>query len=115
MRSRVEFQSRESTYRARRLQVVKIVAASAIGAFLLSGPLQHVGVIAQTPIGDASKSAIKRVINGTVEDAFGRCGGGRVSIRGNNGFGNGGFDGVPGKSGNSRAPNAGQKREDRVR
>lgn len=32
--------------------------------------------------------------------------------RGNNGFGNGGGDGVPGNSGNNRSPNAGQKRDD---
>ena len=35
--------------------------------------------------------------------------------RGNNGFGNGGDDGVPGNSGNNRSPQAESKREDRDR
>jgi hypothetical protein len=35
--------------------------------------------------------------------------------RGNNGFGNGGADGVPGRSGSNASPNAAQKREDQVR
>lgn len=46
-----------------------------------------------------------------------RCkpGGGSWFGKGNNGFGNGGFDGVPGRSGQSKAPSAGQKKADRVR
>ena len=94
--------------------MLKLIAVGAIGAFVLSGPLQHVGVLPTTPVGDASKSVVKLVLNGTVEPAFGRCGGG-ITVKGNNGFGNGGFDGVPGKSGSNNAPNAGQKTEDRVR
>jgi len=35
--------------------------------------------------------------------------------RGNNGYGNGGGDGVPGNSGNNRSPNAPLKRGDVVR
>jgi len=35
--------------------------------------------------------------------------------RGNNGFGNGGSDGVPGRSGSNASPNAAQKREDQDR
>lgn len=38
-----------------------------------------------------------------------------VKLHGNNGFGNGGGDGVPGNSGNNNSPNAAQKREDEVR
>jgi hypothetical protein len=34
---------------------------------------------------------------------------------GNNGFGNGGGDGVPGNSGRNSSPNSGQKLTDRVR
>lgn len=51
--------------------------------------------------------------------AGGRCGpgkgGGWFGKKGNNGFGNGGFDGVPGRSADNNAPNAGQKRADQVR
>ncbi len=36
----------------------------------------------------------------------------RQNNQGNNGFGNGGGDGVPGQSGNSPSPNAGGKRDD---
>ena len=56
--------------------MVKIIAVGAIGAFVVSGPLQHLGVLPETPLGDASKSVIKMVLNGTVHDAFGRCRGG---------------------------------------
>lgn len=35
--------------------------------------------------------------------------------KGNNGFGNGGDDGVPGNSGDNSAPNADQKAADEVR
>lgn len=38
-----------------------------------------------------------------------------VKLHGNNGFGNGGGDGVPGNSGNNNSPNAAQKRDDQVR
>lgn len=74
----------------------KVLLASALGAFvfLVSGPLQHVGVLPQTLVGDASKSLIKTALNTGVEEAW-ACGPGR---RGNNGFGNGGGDGVPGRS-----------------
>ena len=42
-------------------------------------------------------------------------GGGGSLNRGNNGFGNGGGDGVPGRSGSNPSPNAGEKRNDVVR
>jgi len=42
-------------------------------------------------------------------------GGGGSLNRGNNGFGNGGGDGVPGRSGSNPSPNAGEKRNDQVR
>jgi hypothetical protein len=41
--------------------------------------------------------------------------GGGGSIQGNNGRGNGGLDGVPGKSGSNNSPNAGEKAADQVR
>ena len=81
---------------------IKVLAVSAaLGAFVFSGPLQHVGVLPQTALGDASKAAIKRVLNLGVSEAYacGNGGGGGGGPRGNNGFGNGGGDGVPGNSG----------------
>ena len=42
-------------------------------------------------------------------------GGGGPVAKGNNGFGNGGGDGVPGHSGTNPSPNAGQKSDDKVR
>lgn len=79
----------------------KLIAVSAVfGGFLASGPLQHFGVIPQTALGDASKAAIKYALNITSEPAFASCGpsGGGHWNFGNNGFGNGGGDGVPGHS-----------------
>jgi hypothetical protein len=38
-----------------------------------------------------------------------------LTRHGNNGFGNGGNDGVPGTSGSNPSPNSGQKSEDEVR
>jgi hypothetical protein len=76
----------------------KLLAVSAVfGAFVVSGPLQHVGVLPQTAVGDASKAMIKAALDMTSEPAFASCGGGRRN-HGNNGFGNGGGDGVPGHS-----------------
>jgi hypothetical protein len=97
--------------------VFKFVAAGAFAAFVVSGPLQHVGALPQTVVGDLSKQTIKAVLGLTAKEAFASCNGGRGfgGKQGNNGFGNGGFDGVPGKSADNNAPNAGQKREDRVR
>jgi len=81
---------------------LKLVAVSAVfGAFVASGPLQHVGVLPQTVVGDASKAAIKSLLNMTSEPAFASCGGGGggggVHIKGNNGWGNG-EDRAPGNS-----------------
>jgi hypothetical protein len=78
---------------------MKLLAVSAVfGAFVASGPLQHLGVIPQTMVGDASKAMIKAALNISSEEAFASCGGGG-GPQGNNGFGNGGGDGVPGHSG----------------
>jgi hypothetical protein len=70
---------------------VRLLAASAVfGAFVASGPLQHVGVVPQTMMGDASKAAIKYALNMTSEEAFASCGGGGGGrLQGNNGWGNG--------------------------
>jgi hypothetical protein len=80
--------------------VRKYVVAGALGAvaFLAAGPLQHVGAVPETALGNASKSTIKAALNIGVKEAWGSCGGGSGRSKGNNGFGNGGFDGVPGGS-----------------
>jgi len=67
--------------------VVKLVAVSAF-AFVAAGPLQHLGMLPQTAIGDASKASIKTVLNLGANDAF-ACGGLGRGPRGNNGWGNG--------------------------
>jgi hypothetical protein len=77
-----------------KLKLAVTVAGAAFGAFAVAGPLQHIGLLPQTAVGDASKAMIKTALNMTSKPAFARCG-----PQGNNGFGNGGFDGVPGKSG----------------
>ena len=83
---------------------VKFLALGAVfGAFVASGPLQHLGVLPQTAVGDASKAAIKFALNMTSEEAFASCGGRGSGGAGgfshaNNGFGNAGRDGVPGHS-----------------
>jgi hypothetical protein len=76
---------------------VKFVAAAAFGAFVVSGPLQHLGVLPQTAVGDASKAAIKLALNLGTKEAL-ACGFGGGKGWGNNGWGNGGGDGVPGGS-----------------
>lgn len=76
--------------------MLKLLIAGAVGAFVVSGPLQHVGVLPKTVVGDASKSVIKMVLNRSVEPAFARCGGGNP-FKGNNGWGNG-EDFAPGNS-----------------
>jgi hypothetical protein len=48
---------------------IKIMAISAFGAFVLSGPLQHIGALPQSPIGDASKAMIKAVMKLGVSEA----------------------------------------------
>lgn len=77
-----------------KLRLAVAVAGAAFGAFAVAGPLQHIGVLPQTAVGDASKAMIKTALNMTSKPAFARCG-----PQGNNGFGNGAWDGVPGKSG----------------
>ena len=101
------------------LRKVRIIALSAFGAFIVSGPLQYAGVLPQTAMGDASKAVIKAALNTGAQEAFASCGGGTGGgggggggvggggggsvggggPQGNNGFGNGGGDGVPGNSG----------------
>jgi hypothetical protein len=82
---------------------VKLLAMSAVfGAFVVSGPLQHLGVLPQTAVGDASKAAIKAALNISSEPAFASCGGGHGGggghvSHGNNGWGNG-EDVAPGNS-----------------
>ena len=80
----------------------KLLAVSAaLGAFVVSGPLQHIGVLPRTAVGDASKALIKAVLNHGTSPAFASCGGSKTISHGNNGFGNGGGDGVPGNSGSA--------------
>jgi hypothetical protein len=82
----------------------KLAGAAVLGAFVLAGPLQHVGAIPQTAVGDASKSTLKAARDFVIGPAFAACvgdvggGGGIKPGKGNNGFGNGGRDGVPGRS-----------------
>lgn len=79
---------------------LKLVAVSAVfGAFVVSGPLQHLGVLPHTAVGDASKAALKAALDITSEPAFASCGGGGGGGRshGNNGWGNG-EDRAPGGS-----------------
>jgi hypothetical protein len=64
-------------------KVLKVMVAGAFAAFVVSGPLQHVGVFPQTAVGDLSKQAIKTVLGFTAKDAFAGC-------KGNGGFGGGG-------------------------
>ena len=71
-----------------------VAGAVAFGAFAISGPLEHLGVIPQSVVGDASKGMIKAALNMSSKPALAQCG-----PQGNNGIGNGPGDGVPGNSG----------------
>ena len=62
--------------------MLKYMVAGAVAAFVVSGPLQHVGALPQTVVGDLSKQAIKSVLGMTAKDAFAGC-------KGNGGFGGG--------------------------
>lgn len=75
------------------------VLAGVVGAFGAAGPLQHVGAIPQTAVGDASKAAIKAVLSFGAKEVYACFPGRGRGPMGNNGFGNGGGDGVPGRSG----------------
>lgn len=79
--------------------VRKLVVAGAFAAFgfAVAGPLQHLGVLPETALGEASKAAIKSALNFGVKEAIGKCGGGGGGPRGNNGWGNG-EDVAPGNS-----------------
>ncbi len=74
---------------------LKFIALAGLGAFVLSGPMQYFGVVPQTALGDASKAMFKMARSAVIPDAIASCRG----VHPNNGFGNGGGDGVPGKSG----------------
>jgi CheY-like chemotaxis protein len=52
----------------------KLIVLSGVGALVLSGPLQHIGVLPQTAVGDASKNALKLVRDMVVPPALGNCG-----------------------------------------
>lgn len=73
--------------------VRKLVVAGAFAAFgfAVAGPLEHLGVLPETALGNASKAAIKSALNIGVKEAIGQCGGGGGGGRtfGNNGWGNG--------------------------
>jgi hypothetical protein len=75
----------------------KFVVGGAFLAFAASGPLQHVGALPQTAVGDLSKQAIKTVLGLAAKDAYAKCGGGGFKPKGNNGWGNG-EDFAPGNS-----------------
>ncbi len=79
--------------------VRKLVVAGAFAAFgfAVAGPLQHLGVLPETALGNASKAAIKTALNIGVKEAIGQCGGGGGGRQGNNGWGNG-EDFAPGNS-----------------
>ena len=76
--------------------MLKFIVGSAFVAFVASGPLQHVGALPETAVGDLSKQAIKRVLGLGVKDAYAKCGSG-FKPKGNNGWGNG-EDLAPGNS-----------------
>ena len=80
------------------VKTAAVAGAIAMGVFGMMGPLQHVGAIPQSGVGDASNALIKMALNTGVEPVW-ACGHGGGGSKGNNGFGNGGNDGVPGKSG----------------
>ncbi len=71
------------------MKVKLLVAGGIFGAFVLSGPLQHVGMLPHTAVGDASKAMIKAALDISSQPAFASCGGGGGRINGNNGWGNG--------------------------
>lgn len=73
-----------------------VAGAFAAFGFAVAGPLQHLGVLPETALGNASKAAIKSVLNMGMREAW-ACGGGGGGRRGNNGWGNG-EDLAPGNS-----------------
>jgi hypothetical protein len=70
-----------------KMRNVALAGAVAMGAFGMMGPLQHVGAIPQTSVGDASKAVLKLARNSVISPAFAACGPGGGN--GNNGVGNG--------------------------
>jgi hypothetical protein len=83
LRTRVHLPGQESNVKLKLLAV-----SAAFGAFVVSGPLQHFGVLPVTAVGSASKAMIKTALNLGTTEAFASCGGGG-GPRGNNGWGNG--------------------------
>lgn len=86
----------------------KVAGAAVFGAFVLSGPLQHVGLIPVTAVGDASKAALKMARDTVIGPAWGHChaGGGNVSNPGGgNPFVPGGGNGGNGGGGNGGGGN----------
>lgn len=68
--------------------MLKYIVGGAFLAFVASGPLQHVGALPQTAVGDLSKQAIKLALGLGASDAYAKCGSGG-KVKGNNGWGNG--------------------------
>jgi hypothetical protein len=63
------------------------MVAGVLAAFVVSGPLQHVGALPQTVVGDLSKQAIKSVLGLGAKDAFAGCRGEGGGFGGGNGGG----------------------------
>jgi len=63
----------------------KLLAATVFSAFVVSGPVQHAGLLPVTAIGTASMAVIEMALDLTVADAF-ACGNGKGN---SNGKGNG--------------------------
>lgn len=53
---------------------LKLSVLAAFAALVLSGPLQHIGAIPQTAVGDASKAVLKSVKDTLFPPAFAACG-----------------------------------------
>lgn len=50
-----------------------LALGAAFGAFAASGPLQHLGVLPETVVGNASKALIKSALNLGTKEAFAAC------------------------------------------
>lgn len=54
-----------------------LALGAAFGVFAASGPLQHIGVLPETIVGNASKALIKTALNLGAKEAFASCPGRR--------------------------------------
>lgn len=63
-----------------------LIAVGALAAFVVAGPLQHIGALPQNAVSDVSKATIKAALNLGATEAL-ACG--RGGSKGNNGWGNG--------------------------